>query len=59
MTVWKDKENMFCFVTSGAHRRAMKDFGSLGSGKKYGFSWSRVPDWDYAYQLWLRYSKAP
>ena len=58
MTVWKDKESMLLFITSGAHRRAMKNFGSLGSGKIYGFPHGRVPDWDLAYQLWCRHGKA-
>jgi hypothetical protein len=57
MTVWKDKESMFRFITRGAHRRAMNNFLSLGSGRTYGFPCDRVPDWDLAYRLWCRHGK--
>ena len=58
MTVWQDKESMVRFVTSGAHRRAMRNFGALGSGKTYGFSCAHIPDWKFAYRLWCRLGTA-
>ena len=52
MTVWSDEASMRRFVTSGAHRRAMRNFRSLGVGKTYGYVCDHVPDWRSAYQLW-------
>jgi hypothetical protein len=57
MTVWVDKASMNRFVTSGAHRSAMKNFRMLGSGKTYGFACDQSPDWQFAYNLWRQYAK--
>ena len=57
ITVWRDKESMRHFMTSGAHRRAMKNFRSLGSGKTYGYSSDDVPDRETAYRLWCLHAK--
>ncbi|HET7888766.1 MAG TPA: hypothetical protein VFL62_21290 [Bradyrhizobium sp.] len=57
MTVWNDKASMHRFVTSGAHRNAMKNFRSLGSGKTYGFVVDQVPDWSLAYSLWRQHGR--
>ena len=52
MTVWSDEASMRRFVTSGAHRRAMRNFRTLGTGKTYGYVCNHVPDWQSAYRLW-------
>ena len=57
MTVWSDEASMRRFVTSGAHRRAMKTFRNIGAGKTYGFVCDRAPDWQSAYRLWCRHAK--
>lgn len=57
MTVWSDEVNMRRFVTSAAHRRAMKNFRTLGAGKTYGYVCDHVPDWLSAYQLWCLHAK--
>ncbi len=57
MTVWSDEANMRRFVTSGAHRRAMKNFRTLGAGKTYGYTCDHVPDWQSAHQLWCLHAK--
>ncbi len=57
MTVWIDKTSMHRFVTSGAHRGAMKNFRLLGSGKTCGYESGSVPDWQSTYEFWRRHAK--
>ena len=57
ITVWKDRESMRRFMSSGAHRRAMKNFRSLGTGKTYGYFGEDVPNKETAYRLWRLYAK--
>jgi hypothetical protein len=57
MTVWNDEASMRSFVTTGAHRRSMKKFRFLGTGKTYGYACDHVPDWQSAYELWCRHAK--
>lgn len=57
MTVWTDEANMRRFVKSSAHRRAMKNFRALGTGKTYGYKSDHVPDWQSAYRLWCLHAK--
>jgi hypothetical protein len=57
MTAWTDEPSMRRFVTCGAHRRAMKNFRTLGTGKTYGYVCDHVPDWQSAHQLWCLHAK--
>ncbi|HLG81984.1 MAG TPA: hypothetical protein VKY22_13275 [Bradyrhizobium sp.] len=57
VTVWSDEASMRRFVTSGAHRRAMKKFRTLGAGKTYGYVCDHVPDWQSAHRLWCLHAK--
>lgn len=57
MTVWTDESSMRAYVKTAAHRRAMSNFRTMGSGRTYGFSTDRSLAWDEAYTLWKRFSK--
>ena len=52
MTAWSDQASMRCFIASGAHLAAMRDFRKLGIGRTYGCSCEELPDWDTMYELW-------
>jgi len=57
MTVWTDEASMRSFVQSGAHRRAMRNFRALGSGKTLGYRCAGIPDWHTVYRLWCTEAK--
>ena len=57
LTAWTDEASMRVFLSAGAHRLAMKNFRAMGSGRTYGFVSEAVPEWDAAYDLWLRYAR--
>lgn len=57
LTAWTDEASMRAFLTAGAHRRAMTDLRAMGSGKTYGFVSETVPEWDAAYDLWVRFAR--
>lgn len=57
LTVWTDEASMRSFVSSGAHRRAMRNFRTLGSGRTYGYRTREIPDWDAAYRLWCLHAR--
>lgn len=51
LTVWENKKAMLAYMTSGAHKNAMKNFKSVGTGKVYGFESEAVPSWEEALAL--------
>lgn len=53
LSVWRDEKAMRRFLYQGAHRRAIKAFSSLATGKTFGFEADHVPDWSEVHQLWL------
>jgi hypothetical protein len=57
MTVWTDRASMRAFLAVGAHLQAMKSFRAIGNGKTWGFDSEAMPDWDAAYDLWLRHAR--
>jgi hypothetical protein len=53
LTVWENKKAMLAFMTSGAHKNAMKNFKSIATGRVYGFEAEVVPSWEAALaKLW-------
>ncbi len=53
LTVWENEAAMSAFLYRGAHRRAIKAFGKIATGKTFGFATDRVPSWDDVHGLWL------
>lgn len=51
LTIWEDKKAMLAYMTSGAHKNAMKAFRSIGKGVVYGFETQSVPSWEEALAL--------
>jgi hypothetical protein len=56
LTVWEDRRAMARFAFSGAHKRAIKAFPDMATGKTYGFESSTIPDWDEVHALWLAHA---
>ena len=52
LSVWQSEAAMRAFVHSGAHKRAIGAFGSIATGKTFGFETDTVPDWDEVHDLW-------
>lgn len=57
MTIWRDESSMRGYVVSGAHRRAMKNFRTMGAGRTYGYRCAVAPDWHEAYHAWTLHSR--
>jgi hypothetical protein len=54
LTVWTGRDAMLAYLTSGAHREAMRAFRSLGSGRTLGFEAAEAPGWPEALARWRR-----
>ena len=52
LSVWASREAMRAYLTSGAHRQAMKAFPSMAEGKIFGYTAEHAPDWGEAHRLW-------
>jgi len=48
LTVWKTKEKMRLYRSSPVHRKAMREFSSIATGKVLGFESDSIPTWDEA-----------
>ena len=50
LTVWENKQKMLAYLRAGAHKEAMKNFRSIGTGKVHGYEASTFTDttWDEA-----------
>ncbi len=57
LTVWRSKEDMKRFLTSGAHLNAMKAFRSIATGKTFGYESDKVPSWEEVHKIWLTQAK--
>lgn len=53
LTVWDDEAAMRRFLYRGAHKRAIKAFGTIATGKTFGFATDQIPSWDEVHGLWL------
>lgn len=56
-SVWVDEAAMRSFLYTGAHRRAIKAFPSIATGKTFGFTSDHVPDWQEVHALWQAHGK--
>lgn len=57
LTVWESESAMKRFLYRGAHRRAIANFDTIATGKTYGYSSSKIPDWEEARALWEAHGK--
>lgn len=52
LTVWESRSAMLDFIHSGAHRRAIRAFRGMATGKTFGFETDNPPGWDQVHALW-------
>lgn len=52
LTVWKSKKNMYAYISSPSHQKAMKYFSKIGVGKVYGYEANSIPTWEDAFTKW-------
>lgn len=57
LTIWEDETAMKRFLYRGAHREAIAAFGSIATGKTFGYASSEVPNWDKVHLLWQQNGK--
>ena len=57
LTVWDTEASMRDFIYSGAHLNAIRAFGSIATGKTFGFETDQIPDWDAVHRLWSEYGE--
>ena len=53
LTIWDNRQAMLAFLTSGAHREAMRAFTRIGTGYGFGYEADGVPSWDEVHRRWL------
>lgn len=53
LTVWESEHAMRRFLYQGAHGKAIRAFGSIATGKTFGFETDQVPQWSDVHGLWL------
>lgn len=52
VTVWESKGAMKKFIYSGVHKKAIKIFKKIATGKTFGFYTNKVPSWSEVHELW-------
>jgi hypothetical protein len=52
LTAWESEKHMRAFLYSGAHKKAIKSFPKIATGKTFGFESDTIPDWSDVHQLW-------
>ncbi len=57
LSIWRSREDMLAFMRSGAHVRAMKDFGKIATGSTCGYGAERVPSWEEAIAHWREHGR--
>jgi hypothetical protein len=57
LTVWISDEAMRAYLYSGAHAKAIKAFGSIATGKTFGYWSTHIPSWNEVHSLWLLQGK--
>jgi quinol monooxygenase YgiN len=51
LSVWQDRAALRDFMSSDAHRGAMKDFRRIATGRTLGYENDSAPDWSKALRL--------
>jgi quinol monooxygenase YgiN len=51
LSVWQDRAALRAFMSSAAHRGAMKDFRRIATGRTFGYESDSAPDWSEALRL--------
>uniref|UniRef100_A0A7S1D0U1 DUF3291 domain-containing protein n=1 Tax=Cyclophora tenuis TaxID=216820 RepID=A0A7S1D0U1_CYCTE len=52
LTAWESREAMRKFMLSDTHRKAMKAFPTIATGKTYGYWTDHIPNWEEAREIW-------
>ena len=58
LSVWRDRAAMQAYLTSGPHRRAMRIYPRIASGKVVGYTAERAPDWSEVHAIWQTRGRA-
>ncbi|MDP2355601.1 MAG: hypothetical protein Q8M31_06015 [Beijerinckiaceae bacterium] len=58
LSVWRSREDMRAYMTTGAHLAAMKDFRRIATGSTCGFEAEHPPTWDEAITYWRVHGQA-
>ncbi len=58
LSVWRSREDMRAFMSTGAHLAAMKDFRRFATGSTCGFEAEHPPSWDEAIAYWREHGRA-
>lgn len=58
LSVWESETAMRRFLYRGAHRRAIRAFPDIASGKTFGYVTDKPPDWDQVHKIWQDQGKA-
>ena len=58
LTIWTSRDAMRAYLGAGPHRRALKAYQSIGSGRVHGYYADIAPGWDEALRVWEREARA-
>ena len=58
LTVWESEAAMRAFVTTGAHRRAIRAFPAMATGMTFGYETECPPAWNRVHDLWRQHGQA-
>jgi hypothetical protein len=57
LSVWQSRQAMLAYLTSGAHRQAMRVFPAIGTGFGFGFDTDSPPGIATVHALWVEEEK--